>query len=203
MKKIIVQFKYSQELIRSLDLYIKTERQNNNFLHKLVLDNATRWNSTANMFFNFLALKNGIISISSISTSEVLKNNILTEDEWKIISLLCEIFDIFKISTIILQSQSYITVSHIMSFIFYFRLKLQSFISSCTMSIISKAVSKDLEKLEKYFPKNQYSFYYYYSYLLDPRFKTEGLIKLKYNNKEIEKIKNCFIKQYNRYVNFY
>ncbi len=181
------------------------------------------------MVNNYLNLQPAIeVAINQLSTEYFVKNKtilILLAQELKYLENCSKIFSIFTKPTTKLQAEKWPTISYLLLEIYKLYTKLQdlkreinvSFYFTYLVIILSnilttvqtpeftKAIDLGLEKLKKYYPKNNLANKtkaLYLSLILDPRVKEDGLESfLEYG--EVVDLKNKLRVKYIRYISFY
>ncbi|XP_046685571.1 zinc finger BED domain-containing protein 4-like [Homalodisca vitripennis] len=135
---------------------------------KLVLQVATRWNSTFYMLQRISELKDAVKTTVALINKEI---PVLTEDEWKTCSELVMVLEPFEEVTRNISGENYLTASQVIGFI-------NGLVSVCnkmrkeTLSEVSKRVVDELLKgLKTRFSNIENSKTIALATLLDPRFK--------------------------------
>jgi len=85
---------------------------------RIPLDNATRWNSTYNIIFTTLELKEALSYINKITKNTNFKRYFLTNNEFKELNELKRIFEIFIKQSTKLQSELSITLNITLLYIY-------------------------------------------------------------------------------------
>jgi hypothetical protein len=93
----------------------------------IVLDQVTRWSSTANMLYNFLNLYKPIKSVISISESKAFKNKAidLSNTDIKYLENCLQILLVFVKTTTKLQAENYPTAYYIIPDVYNIYYKLE------------------------------------------------------------------------------
>ncbi|KAL2937450.1 putative AC transposase [Bienertia sinuspersici] len=171
-----------------------------NFVGKLLIDCATRWNSTYQMLKRALEAKDALNLFAIVDTSFDFG---LSADEWNVVDFVCKFLEPFYNITVMFSGSDYPTAN------LYFRNivaieKLLVVAHTHTVASIQSMATVMMEKFEKYW--SDYSILLAIAVLLDPRYKMHfvkaALGKL-YVHAEVEvkvqEIYNTFVELYKFY----
>ncbi|KAL2941002.1 putative AC transposase [Bienertia sinuspersici] len=136
-----------------------------NFVGKLLIDCATRWNSTYQMLKRALEAKDALNLFAIVDTSFDFG---LSADEWNVVDFVCKFLEPFYNITVMFSGSDYPTAN------LYFRNivaieKLLVVAHTHTVASIQSMATVMMEKFEKYW--SDYSILLAIAVLLDPRYK--------------------------------
>ncbi|KAL2920462.1 putative AC transposase [Bienertia sinuspersici] len=171
-----------------------------NFVGKLLIDCATRWNSTYQMLKRALEAKDALNLFAIVDTSFDFG---LSADEWNVVDFVCKFLESFYNITVMFSGSDYPTTN------LYFRNivaieKLLVVAHTHTVASIQSMATVMMEKFEKYW--SDYSVLLAIAVLLDPRYKMHFVKTASgklYVHAEVEvkvqEIYNAFVELYKFY----